>query len=148
MKTPEEIKKGLAVHKSETADCSECPYENVETQEEWERCFSNLEADVLAYILQLEKMLGESFARNAPALEAAYGLAEKVRKLEAKVPKWISVKDKMPPTGNAVLVVVHNAKMAWTCVEVDVWDGRWLENADSEWHIVTHWMPLPEPPEV
>lgn len=61
--------------------------------------------------------------------------------------EWISVKEQMPPTGNAVLVVVHNANMSWWCVEVDIWDGKWLDNPDSEWHIVTHWMPLPELPD-
>lgn len=74
--------------------------------------------------------------KDAPTIEA-----EPVRHGE-----WISVKEQMPPTGNAVLVAVHNANMAWRCVEIDIWDGNWIENPDSEWHIVTHWMPLPELP--
>ncbi len=66
--------------------------------------------------------------------------------LEAAQPKWISVEERLPPRGNAVLVFVNNQNGAWPCVTTDAWDGAWIDNADSEWHIVTHWMPLPEPP--
>lgn len=76
MKTPDEIKKGLEC--CTIPVCAECPYDSEPS------CVVKNE-DALAYIQQLEKMLGESFARNAPALEAAYGLAEKVRKLEAEL---------------------------------------------------------------
>lgn len=121
MKTPDEIKTGIefCTTKVVSGNLKTCDLDcPYRVEGVW--CRNALAHDTLAYIQQLE----------------------------AKAPKWISVKDKMPPTGNAVLVAVHNQKMAWNCVEVDVWDGRWLENADSEWHIVTHWMPLPEPPEV
>ena len=157
MKTPEEIKEGiehcikyLACVPTENC-CDLCPYNG--------HCGA-LERDALAYIEQLEAGIAEweyvaaspgaveDMAREIDRLEMQKRqTAKRIQQLEAKVPKWISVKDKMPPTGNAVLVAVHNQKMAWSCVEVDVWDGRWLENADSEWHIITHWMPLPEPTE-
>lgn len=69
-----------------------------------------------------------------------------IQQLEAQAPKWISVEERLPPTGKAVLVYVNNAKGVWPCVTIDAWDGSWVKNADSEWHIVSHWMPLPEPP--
>ena len=53
-RSPDEIKKALATHESDTADCIECPYEHADTQEEWERCIVNLHADALAYIELLE----------------------------------------------------------------------------------------------
>ena len=77
--------------------------------------------------------------------------------------EWISVKDRLPDDEQEVLVIAHG------------WDGRlvyvgshkrveaqksWLTgitNKSSEWSLwgwsylkepmVTHWMPLPEPPE-
>lgn len=139
MKTVDTIKEGLWCCSEE--GCAGCPYESdcKETDN-----FTAIAKDALNSIQQLEAEKRDLLEER----ELNEYLRDKVKQLEAKVPKWISVKDKMPPTGNAVLVVVHNEKMAWTCVEVDVWDGRWLENADSDWHIVTHWMPLPEPPEV
>lgn len=66
--------------------------------------------------------------------------------LEEATPNWISVEERLPPRGNAVLVFVINEKGIMPCVTTDVWDGAWVENPASEWHTVTHWMPLPEPP--
>ena len=93
--------------------------------------------------------------------------AEALRELDAKekqkpMTEWISVKDRLPDDEQEVLVIAHG------------WDGRlvyvgshkrveaqksWLTgitSESSEWSlwgwsylkepIVTHWMPLPEPP--
>lgn len=93
--------------------------------------------------------------------------AEALRELDAKekqkpMTEWISVKDRLPDDEQEVLVIAHG------------WDGRlvyvgshkrveaqksWLTgitNKSSEWSLwgwsylkepmVTHWMPLPEPP--
>lgn len=136
MKTPDEIKMGLIHCTQADEDCNGCPYDPL--------CFRGdlmiLEKHALAYIQQLEKMLGESFARNAPALEAAYGLAEKAKKLESQVPKWISVEERLPEGFATVLIMRDDIKQA--CV-------GWL--IDGHWSVpkgvrVTHWMPLPEPP--
>lgn len=61
-------------------------------------------------------------------------------------PRWISVEERMPRAGKAVLVSVRNTSSTLKWVMVDIWHGSWLENEDSDCHIVTHWMPLPEPP--
>ena len=66
MKTPDEIKRALEPCKNKS-DCDWCEFA--------QQC--DLEVNALAYIKQLEKMLHESFGRNAPFKEAAYGLAEK-----------------------------------------------------------------------
>ena len=146
MKTPEEIKKGLETCIGKcTGNKPHCPYHTC-----GDGCMDSMNRDALSYIQQLEKMLGESFARNAPALEAAYGLAEKVRQLEAKVPKWISAKE--PPEkwkdddGTLKNYLVYMPEYG-----VDV--GNYMKPAKT-WVCmglpckVTHWMPLPEPPEV
>lgn len=60
----------------------------------------------------------------------------------AKVPRWISVKERLPRCGERVLV----------CNGGSVWEAylsishKWVRY-EFLWAIdVTHWMPLPEPP--
>lgn len=69
----------------------------------------------------------------------------------AKQPKWISVEERLPEAYQHVIVhVKHTPKYdaGWHAVEQDCWFGDgWECNADEEVHLVTHWMPLPEPPE-
>lgn len=50
MKTPEEIKKALAMCEDLNADCNDCPYNSSD-----ERCHKNF--DVLEYIEQLEERI-------------------------------------------------------------------------------------------
>jgi hypothetical protein len=58
--------------------------------------------------------------------------------------KWVSVEDKLPETGQKVLTC-DSSKRVFYCVKMEnnfkvhytVWDHSG----------VTHWMPLPEPPE-
>ena len=140
MKTPNEIKKVLEPCKDKS-DCVWCEFA--------QQC--DIESDALAYIQQLEKMLGESFARNAPALEAAYGLAEKVKKLESQAPKWISVEERLPETrGTYIAHIVHRYNKADSysrvCIEYFDTEDMWISLHDV--YEVTHWMPLPELPEV
>ena len=78
----------------------------------------------------------EEFIGSAPTLDLA--------------PKWISVKDRLPPyIGKKILVVNGhgNIKMLafwkkvgsnWTWLDCD---GHFNHTND-----ITHWMPLPEPP--
>lgn len=63
--------------------------------------------------------------------DAAKAIAE-------KVPKWISVTERMPEKHKRVFVCTR-----WKAVGID------FVNADGDWYTtggVTHWMPLPEPP--
>lgn len=119
MKKPEEIKKGLEYCPGN--DCAGCLY--------YDDCVHGdddyaLEHDALAYIQQLE----------------------------AQVPKWISVEERMPEDEEFVLCWYKDEfgdewstvgmKIQWGCgwdLDIDDNSGRNLT--------VTHWMPLPEPPE-
>ena len=72
------------------------------------------------------------------------------------VQEWISVKDKLPPYNHDVLVYRPNMAMK---IVVDSYDGYYGED-DGEWYegwakygkdihnnpLITHWMPLPQPP--
>ena len=71
-----------------------------------------------------------------------------ITQLEARVPKWISVKDRMPEIGTVVLgYAKQNPFSAYEVMHVrNLGNGfemiRYHEYASS----VTHWMPLTEPP--
>ena len=85
-------------------------------------------------------------ATTADLLEAG---AKRIAELEAQVPRWISVKDRLPEPGITKLIVTvqhehgNTVDMArylgpqegWDLVSWKLWDKN-----------VTHWMPLPEPP--
>lgn len=56
-------------------------------------------------------------------------------------PRWISVKERMPEDGKNVLAYEGGGFyfLDWCC------DGKWVVASESI-AVVTHWMPLPEPP--
>ena len=70
------------------------------------------------------------------------------------VQEWISVKDKLPDQSGEVLVIVSGnpqknitLNCAYELAEYDPYDG-WIMEMWPEWEdaVVTHWMPLPQPP--
>lgn len=142
MRTHDEIKKGLvACGMGDFGKHSECPYNITEP-----KCMQRLLADALAYIRRLE-------AENCDLLEERElndYLRDKVKQLEAQVPKWISVQERLPEEYKPVLVYAKHTPeyfSDWSVVMEDVWLGDgWDCNADTDVHEVTHWMPLPEPP--
>lgn len=64
--------------------------------------------------------------------------------------KWINVKDGQPNHGDDVLIIDKNNRMAVATYnsshESDQW--RWYTKhcCGRELNIITHWIPLPEPP--
>lgn len=53
-------------------------------------------------------------------------------------PKWISVKERLPKEKEHVLIWIKGL-----CIIIDwIVNGKWVVSDE----IVTHWMPLPEPP--
>lgn len=89
------------------------------------------------------------YINNAPTVDMLEVDAKRIAKLEAQVPKWISVNDRLPEPGITKLIVtVRNEhgnivdmarylgpQEGWDLVSWKLWDKN-----------VTHWMPLPEPP--
>ena len=70
------------------------------------------------------------------------------------VQEWISVRDKLPDQSGEVLVIASGnpqknitLNCAYELAEYDPYDG-WIMEMWPEWEdaVVTHWMPLPEPP--
>ena len=131
MKTPEEIKKRLACAIDgcmEPGMCVRCPY--------------NIEADVMLHVSEM--------AKDALAL---------IEHLEAKVPKWISVEERLPEHGTDVLVLTApgTLSLGQNCVVAEYIHPRMEKSGvfinfyagydDKNILAVTHWMPLPEPPD-
>lgn len=63
--------------------------------------------------------------------------------------KWISTKKKLPEPRADVLAVSVTRLGDFFSVDVLRYsDGDWWRSMDGVWpFFVTHWMPLPEPPE-
>lgn len=140
MRTPEEIKKGLE-YCSEKAErktnCSECIYFN--DPRGW--CSTTITRDALAYIQQLEARM-EALADEALTY---------IQQLEAQHPRWISANDRLPERGITRCVIaikLGNGLKGTLCARYNAdlksWSGWYNDKITSE---VTHWMPLPQPPE-
>ena len=79
-----------------------------------------------------------------------------IQQLESQVPKWISVDERLPEDDSAVLVYAvgnnENSCVAMTSYTHHM-HGYNIEGWRSPWQYffyerkITHWMPLPEPPE-
>jgi hypothetical protein len=68
---------------------------------------------------------------------------------------WISVEDRMPPIDTKVLFMhFYRDEIQWISSGDLLEDGSFFDDKDDDVYnsrysdTVTHWMPLPEPPEV
>lgn len=169
MKSPEEIRKGLAYCDSRdhmhNGCAGGCPY--------WcdkYGCHSTeMKIDALAYIQQLEGLASSRLRRMKLFRERAnkyikecVQLRRRVEKLEAHAPKWISVRERLPKPEQEVLLIAHGWKGQLLYIgrlrhlEAETSWLTGIKSMGSEWSIdgwsylkeplVTHWMPLPEPP--
>ena len=111
MQTPEEIKKGL-----------ECCIQNSE-----EACY------LCPYMIDCETF---DNAGNHSRDALAY-----INQLEARVPKWISVKDRLPEDDDDVLIFSNERVIFVGCYK----NGQWISYSlyAIYGNVVTHWMPLP-----
>lgn len=84
-------------------------------------------------------------------------LQKEIEKLRGQVPRWIQVEERLPENGVPALINYIGSNdgkyhpdgtAVWTDHGCFWWEGS-LEDCDTEVAVpITHWMPLPEPPEV
>lgn len=98
--------------------------------------------------------LGDDLTEAADRIEAQ---AKEIENLRGQLPRWVPVEEHLPENGVPVLInyiassdgKYHpDGTAVWTDYGCFWWEGS-LEDCDTEVAVpITHWMPLPEPPEV
>ena len=74
--------------------------------------------------------------------ESVDALAGELRERQYRLSRWIPVEERLPDATEEVLALTPSGyRVAWV-THRGHWHGYWLPLLD-----VTHWMPLPEPPE-
>jgi Protein of unknown function (DUF551) len=64
-----------------------------------------------------------------------------------RAPAWISVEDRLPELGESVLIWDGQCRRVGFYLKTGEYYYYW-ESTDDEYPLdITHWMPLPEPPE-
>ena len=97
-------------------------------------------------IEQLQQELIDERYRHDCLQDFCVAQGEELSKIKAQQSCWIPVTERLPGEWKPVLIFVTNPA-GWECVTTDIFgNGVWMENCDTEWHNVTHWMPLPKPP--
>lgn len=105
------------------------PEEIVEANRHCSRCF----CDECAYFNAIECQT-----------DLKRDCADLIKHLEATQPRWISVKERLPEEKESVLVHYVDG---WMPIAF-LLGGKWYQSGgETSWLSVTHWMPLPEPPE-
>lgn len=68
-----------------------------------------------------------------------------IQQLEAQVPKWISVEDRLPKPDKNVLTLKNRkrVRIGYYSEDCEEWV---INNMVAYDECITHWMPLPEPP--
>lgn len=107
-----------------------------------------------AHIAVLQKEIEKLRGQNEQLREAAELVAKESAELLER--RWIPVEERLPENGVPVLINYiasdggkynPDGTAVWTDYGCFWWEGS-LEDCDTEVAVpITHWMPLPEPPE-
>jgi hypothetical protein len=144
MKTPDDIKKGLAACKRD-GDCDRgnCPYRNLGGGT---KRIPGMSADALAYIQKLESTVNQ--LSKALCGKDSAALEELLQAASQPKTRWVSVKEELPEPFISVLCYMPGESPHPTVREGYVnRDGEWysgLYSRDSD--EVVMWRPMPLPP--
>ena len=69
-------------------------------------------------------------------------MEKRIQELEAQVPKWISVEERLPKSGVSVLMLGPSIDIQ---VGFYIGNDRWDTFYQKRLISITHWMPLPQP---
>ena len=149
-------------------DCKKCPFYKTEpvpedlagkvNLTEWSSCdvdavglaaadrIANQSTHIAALQQEIEKLRGQ----NEQLREAAALVTKESAELLER--RWIPVEERLPEDRSDVLVVAYwherwGVYMGWCAPERAAWSVH-VGIGDRSDIAVTHWMPLPEPPEV
>ena len=82
-------------------------------------------------------------------------LQKEIEGLRMQLPRWIPVTERLPEVGEPVFAIVsgkplENVELIGALQLATLYNDGWCVEPWPEWQgaVVTHWMPLPEPPEV
>lgn len=96
---------------------------------------------------------GEPCGCNRPdglceMFNAVWDALDYIQELEAKVPKWVSVKDALPEHVQGNYLILLSGEIYAAKWEYDEWNEKYAFRIDCQIvPNVTHWMKVPEPPE-
>lgn len=95
---------------------------------------------------RMVEILNEKASQQVTA--ATEEMRKRIQELEAQVPKWISVEDRLPDKMDPVLILTSYGKIATAYFgygsEPDHGWVDWMRQ-EHTYGSVTHWMPLPQP---
>ena len=93
--------------------------------------------------MTLEQQYEKETGRKAEVLDEGYVPSTGfVEWLKPQIPRWIPVEERLPE--EEIDVLVFNGESV-RCVELR--DGEYLIHGEYSVEGVTHWMPIPSPPE-
>lgn len=153
-RTPDEIKKGLECRKRNFSDSC---YDRCATCELFIPCYGTVErcVDALTLIQQLETQnaelsgkIGRLESQNRCFKENKESCEKRMIDLAQRMPRWISVEERLPEIDAEVLIYTNEG--LYDVAQYSGGERFWtLERNPDCWVTalgVTHWMPLPEPP--
>lgn len=132
---------------------SKCLFADLKTdaqRRDWFLLGRGVETGVIAPALQTS--LANAYSKLVEGDKLIKQLQKRITELEAQVPKWISVDDRLPDTCaygvNGILIDVSDIVVTNQGAAV-LFDGYWCEVGWDSHDLgkriqgVTHWMPLP-----
>ena len=107
-------------------DCNKCNYI-------YSTCYRGLARDALEQIELLEAIIKDK--------------EKSLCELEQKVPKWVSVKDRLPEHVRGNYLILLSGEIYAAKWEYDEWNEKYAFRINCQIvPNVTHWMKVPEPP--